>query len=66
MVCLDRRLVEGKIILCSTANGDAVAHGAGAVGSISQEFGVPEIVPYPISKLNDEEFRRVESYYSTK
>ncbi|KAL6341120.1 hypothetical protein AAG906_032235 [Vitis piasezkii] len=65
--CLERSLVEGKIILCRSITGDRDAHEAGAVGSISQEFDVPSIVPFPISTLNEEEFRMIETYYiSTK
>ena len=48
--CLERNLVKGKIILCRSTTGDRDAHGAGAVGSISQELDdVPSIVPFPIS-----------------
>ena len=65
--CLERSLVEGKIILCRSITGDKDAHEAGAVGIISEEFDVPSIVPFPVSKLNYEDVNRVESYYiSTK
>lgn len=63
--CLDRRLVEGTIVLCDRVIGIKEAYRAGALGSISVDgtfSDVSFVSPLPAVTLNQTNYVAIISY----
>ncbi|KAI3973304.1 hypothetical protein MKX01_020679 [Papaver californicum] len=69
--CLDRHLVDGKIVICDTARGAPVAFASGALGTImvsdpSQTyFDVSRVYPLPSALINTTSGDLVKSYFTS-
>lgn len=66
--CLDKRKVEGKVVLCNMYGGIKEALSAGAVGSvvpIIDFLDVSFVVPFPASSLSDLSFSDVHGYFNS-
>ncbi|KAL2253465.1 UNVERIFIED_CONTAM: Subtilisin-like protease SBT4.3 [Sesamum indicum] len=70
--CLEPSLVKGKILLCDNYSGVNNAFRAGAVGAVTSSNALPPqvsvnisfIVPLPASRLKDQDFNDLQSYYA--
>ncbi|KAL0421169.1 UNVERIFIED_CONTAM: Subtilisin-like protease SBT4.3 [Sesamum latifolium] len=66
--CLDRKLVNGKIVLCDSNNGVKVALSAGAAGTIVKSrvaYDVSFVVPLPASALLIDDLKLVKDYINS-
>lgn len=66
--CLDRKLVEGKIVVCDQASGRKEAFRAGAIGVITTNDGsddIASVVPLLTSALTDKDHDIVKSFINS-
>ncbi|GMJ07541.1 hypothetical protein like AT3G46850 [Hibiscus trionum] len=64
--CLNRSLVQNKIVVCDNMRGLTEAHDAGALGSITQTFdNVSYVVPLPASALTPNKFYLLTTYMNS-
>lgn len=68
--CLDKELVQGKIVVCSTTDGIEEVYRLGVVGSIllgDAEYNFSFVAPLLVSILSPQDVSLVEAYVkSTK
>ncbi|KAL4295850.1 hypothetical protein GQ457_12G024210 [Hibiscus cannabinus] len=64
--CLNRTLINDKIVVCDDMRGLSEAHDAGALGTITQNFeNVSYVVPLPASTLTPEIFFSLTTYMNS-
>ncbi|XP_073316171.1 subtilisin-like protease SBT4.3 [Primulina huaijiensis] len=66
--CLDKRKVEGKVVLCNMYSGMEKALSAGAVGSVVPTIELLDfslVVPFPASSLSKLSFSDVHGYFNS-
>ncbi|XP_073020803.1 LOW QUALITY PROTEIN: subtilisin-like protease SBT4.3 [Primulina eburnea] len=66
--CLDKRRVNGKVVLCSQYNGIEEAFRAGAIGSVVPSTKTPDVsfvVPFPVSGLSVPDFGDLQGYFNS-
>ncbi|KZV44977.1 Subtilase 4.13 isoform 2 [Dorcoceras hygrometricum] len=66
--CLDKRRVNGKVVLCSRNEGMEEALNAGAVGSVvpsTEALDVSFVVPFPASVLSAPLFNDLQGYFNS-
>lgn len=63
--CLEKKKVEGKIVLCGRTNGLLPASVSGAIGAIvtTEENDVAFVVPFPATILAQDQFQDLVRYY---
>ncbi|AES75708.1 subtilisin-like serine endopeptidase family protein [Medicago truncatula] len=64
--CIDKNMVNGKLVLCGKLGGEMFAYENGAIGSIinatKSNLDVPSVTPKPSLYLGSNEFVHVQSY----